>query len=283
MPSAVYAHAGEPLEPHDLTTLQGWVFDPAITIPLALAALLYWRGAAPGRGTQKWEARCYWAGWLTLFFSLVTPLHGMGEVLFSAHMTQHELLMLVAAPLLVLGRPLVPCLWSVPARWRRTLARPFLAPVTQRLWHAATQPFHAWWIHGVALWVWHIPVLYDASVRSDTVHALQHATFLASALLFWWALLRAPRSRRAYGTAAVYVFGTAVHSSVLGAMLTFAPSIWYPVYQDTTWAWGLSALEDQQLGGLIMWIPAGVLYTAAGLLLFAVWLRESEMRAGAIT
>jgi cytochrome c oxidase assembly factor CtaG len=278
-----WAHAGEPLEPHDLLTLQGWVFDPAITIPLALAAVLYWRGACPSHGIRSWEVRCYWAGWVTLFVSLVTPLHGMGEVLFSAHMTQHELLMLAAAPLLVLGRPLVPYLWGLPPRWRKAISRPFSTSAAQRTWHAATQPLHAWWIHGVVLWVWHVPVLYQASVRSDAVHALQHTTFLVSALLFWWALLAAPRSRRGYGTAAFYVFATAVHSSVLGALLTFAPTIWYPVYEDTTLAWGLTALEDQQLGGLIMWVPAGVVYTAAGLLLAAAWLRESEVRAGAIT
>jgi putative membrane protein len=277
------AHAGEPLEPHDLLTSQGWVLDPAITIPLAVAAWLYWRGAAPAHGTRTWESGCYWAGWLTLFIALVTPLHGMGEVLFSAHMAQHELLMLVAAPLLVLGRPLVPYVWGIPARWRKPVSRPFMSPVIQRLWRVATQPFHSFWIHGVSVWIWHLPLLYQASVRNDAVHALQHATFLLSALLFWWALLRAPRSRQAYGTATLYVFGTALHTSVLGAMLTFAPSVWYPVYEETTYAWGFSALEDQQLGGLIMWVPAGVLYTVAGLLLMGAWLRESEIRSGAVT
>jgi cytochrome c oxidase assembly factor CtaG len=112
---------------------------------------------------------------------------------------------------------------------------------------------------------------------------MQHASFLVSALLFWWALLRTPRSRNGYGTATFYVFGTALHTSILGALLTFAPTLWYPVYEGTTYAWGLSALEDQQLGGLIMWVPAGVLYTVAGLLLIGAWLRDSEMRSRAIS
>lgn len=283
LPVAAAAHAGEPLEPHDLLTLQGWVFDPAITLPLAAAAWLYWRGASVEHGTQTWESSCYWTGWLTLFISLVTPLHGMGEVLFSAHMTQHELLMLVAAPLLVLGRPLVPYLWGLPASWRKPVARPFAGAAVQRVWRVLTQPFHAFWIHGVAIWIWHLPVLYQASVTSDVIHALQHASFLGSSLLFWWALLRAPRSRQGYGTATLYVFGTALHTSILGALLTFATTLWYPVYADTTTAWGLSALEDQQLGGLIMWVPAGVLYTVGGLLLMAAWLRESELRQDAIS
>jgi putative membrane protein len=277
LPLTAAAHADEPLAPHDLLTLQGWVFDPAITVPLAIAAWLYWRGSSPAHGTQKWESRCYWAGWLTLFISLVTPLHGMGEVLFSAHMTQHELLMLIAAPLLVLGRPLVPYLWGLPANWRKPLSSLFTGANVQHVWRTITQPFHAFWIHGVAVWLWHIPALYQASVTSDLVHALQHATFLVSALLFWWALLRAPRARQGYGTATVYVFATALHTSVLGALLTFANTVWYPVYNETTAAWGLSVLEDQQLGGLIMWIPAGVVYLIAGLALMAAWLHQSEL------
>ena len=286
LPILAAAHVGEPLEPHDLWTAQAWILDPFIVIPLVASAVLYargsrplWRGESKGRGIRVWEARCYWAGWIALAFALVSPLHAMGEVLFSAHMTQHEVLMLSAAPLLVLGRPLTPDLWGLPLPWRRRVARPFLAQPFQALWTWTSRPFHAWWLHGVALWIWHIPALYQATVQSDLVHALQHASFLFSALLFWWALIRAPHSAHGYGAAALYVFGTAVHSSILGALLTFAPSLWYPVYADTTYAWGLSALEDQQIGGLIMWVPAGVLYTVAGLILIAAWLRESESRS----
>jgi putative membrane protein len=106
------------------------------------------------------------------------------------------------------------------------------------------------------------------------VHAAQHASFFLSALLFWWSLLYA-RGRAGYGLGVLYIFTTAVHTSILGALLTFAPSVWYPAYAPGTRAWGLSPLEDQQIGGLIMWVPAGVVYLAAGLALFAAWLRES--------
>jgi cytochrome c oxidase assembly factor CtaG len=279
LPLVVAAHAGEPLEPHDLFTLQAWVFDPFILIPLIMAAWLYSRGNRGGRGIESWESRCYWTGWTTLAIALASPLHTMGEVLFSAHMGQHELMMLVAAPLLVLGRPVVPFLWALPARWRRPVALPFLSPVVQKSWAFVSQPFHAWWLHGAALWIWHMPGLYEATVASDLVHTMQHLSFLLTALLFWWALLCGSAFRRNYGLGAMYVFGTALHSSILGALLTFAPTVWYPVYSESTWAWGLTALEDQQLGGLIMWVPAGVLYTAAGLALVAAWLRDSELRS----
>lgn len=281
VPAILRAHAGEPLEPHDLLTLQGWVLDPAIVLPLIAAAVLYWGGSGRSHGIRPWEARCYWAGWATLVVALVSPLHAMGEVLFSAHMTQHELMMTTAAPLLVLGRPLVPWLWALPPTWRKAVARPFMTGAFQRVWTVLSRPFHAWWLHGAALWVWHIPVLYQATVSSDLTHTLQHLSFLLSALLFWWALLRKTDAQREYGVAAMYVFGTALHSSILGALLTFAPALWYPVYAETTWAWGLTALEDQQLGGLIMWVPAGVVYAVAGLLLMAAWLRQAELRDAA--
>jgi putative membrane protein len=280
-PFCASAHVGEPLEPHDLLTGQALVLDPLIVASLLLAAVLYWRGNTKEHGIRTWEARSYWAGWVLLAVALVSPLHAMGEVLFSAHMAQHELMMLAAAPLLVLGRPLVPYVWALPERWRRPVARPICARPVQTLWRTISHPLHACWIHGAALWIWHTPQLYQASVSSDLVHTIQHLSFLLTALLFWWALLRNPRTRGQYGLAVIYVFSTALHTSVLGALLTFAPTVWYPVYAQTTWAWGFTALEDQQVGGLIMWVPAGLLYTIAGLALIAAWLRESETRVSA--
>ena len=282
LPVLVRAHAGEPLEPHDVFTAQAWVLDPLTVVSLIAAAVLYWRGSTRSHGLRRWEVRCYWAGWTILAIALLSPLHAVGEVLFAAHMMQHELLMLVAAPLLVLGRPMVPFLWAFPLKLRRVAAATLTTEPFQLVWGSASRPFHAWWLHGVALWVWHVPVLYEATVTSSLVHAIQHLSFLVSALLFWWALVRQPGARREYGLAAMYVFGTAVHSSILGALLTFAPSPWYPVYSTTTWAWGLTALEDQQLGGLIMWVPAGVVYTVAALILIALWLRQSELRTAQV-
>jgi cytochrome c oxidase assembly factor CtaG len=133
----------------------------------------------------------------------------------------------------------------------------------------------AWWVHAAALWLWHIPSLFQATLENDWIHSAQHVSFLGSALLFWWSLFYAHGKGR-YGASVLYLFTTAVHTSILGALLTFATTIWYPAYIGTTSAWGLTPLEDQQLGGLIMWIPAGLVYVVAGLVLFAGWLRESE-------
>jgi putative membrane protein len=264
------AHQGEPLAPHDVWT--AWSWDPLILVGLALSAWLYWRGDRPGHGIRGWERTSYWIGWLTLVIALVSPLHAAGEVLFSAHMVQHEILMLISAPLLVLGRPLVAYMWGLPESWRRPVGS-----IGRVGWLA--RPLNAWSLHAVALWVWHAPALFQATLTSDFVHALQHLSFLGTALLFWWALLRGSEAHLGYGAAVFYIFTTGVHSSILGALLTFAPSTWYPGYASTTQAWGLTPLEDQQLGGLVMWVPAGLVYLAAGLALFAKWMQSSDARA----
>jgi putative membrane protein len=271
-PLCLCAHTGEPLAPHDLW--KTWDLEPGILIPVLLTAVLYAGGARRKRGITITQAFCFWSGWAFLVLALLSPLHPLGEALFSAHMAQHEILMLIAAPLLVLARPLAPFLWGMPLQWRRACGRwAKLSPV-QHVWRGLTNPFAAWWIHAAALWIWHMPKLFQATLYSEWVHAAQHASFFLSALLFWWSLLYA-RGRTSYGIGVLYIFTTAVHTSILGALLTFAPSVWYPAYAPGTRAWGLSPLEDQQIGGLIMWVPAGIVYVAAGLGLFAAWLRES--------
>jgi putative membrane protein len=193
-------------------------------------------------------------------------------------MTQHEVLMLLAAPLLVLSRPLVPYLWALPARMRSSVGAVGKKRGVRVVWRTLTNPLVAWAIHAVALWLWHAPVLFQATLRSDFVHTLQHLSFLGSALLFWWALIHSRRGVMSYGAAVLYMFTTSVHSGVLGALLTFAHTVWYPAYATTTGSWGLTPLEDQQLGGLIMWVPAGLVYIVAGLALMVGWMRESERR-----
>ncbi|HKP46397.1 MAG TPA: cytochrome c oxidase assembly protein [Pyrinomonadaceae bacterium] len=277
----VVAHEGKPHHPHDL--LYTWGLDPLVIISLIVSGWLYarglrrvWREAGTGHGIKKWEAAAFAGGWFSILVALVSPLHPLGEVLFSAHMTQHELLMLVAAPLTVLGRPVISFLWAMPLHVSRSLGNAVKAPWFDRTWQFITKPLAAWVIHAFSLWVWHAPVLFQATLTSNLIHTIQHIFFLGSALLFWWALIHGPRGAMGYGVAILYVFTTSIHSGVLGALITFAGWVIYPAYSHTTWSWGLTPLEDQQLGGLIMWIPAGVVYIIAGLALFAGWMRESE-------
>ncbi len=281
--TSVLAHEGKPHTWHDL--VRSWSFDPLAVTLLALSGWLYargvrrlWREAGDGRGIRRREAGSYAGGWVSLFIALVSPLHPWGRVLFSAHMTQHEVLMLVAAPLLVLGRPLIAYLWALPVGWARRVGNWGKLAWWQAIWRRLTNPLAAWAIHAVALWIWHAPVLFEAVLKSELVHTLQHLCFFLSALLFWWALIHSREGLMGYGAAVLYLFTTSVHSGVLGALLTFARTVLYRSYNETTQTWGLSPLEDQQLGGLIMWVPAGLVYLFAGLLLFAGWMRESERR-----
>lgn len=231
-----------------------------VLIPLVLTGLLYGRG----RGSTSAQRAYFWTGWCVLTLALISPLHELSERFFSAHMLQHEILMLVAAPLLVLSRPLAPFLHSLPFAWRRRVGRWLKLP-------ALISPFAAWLIHAAALWIWHYPPLFEATLTSEWVHAAQHISFLGSALLFWWALFHA-RGRNSYGTGVLYIFTTGIHTGILGALLTLSPRIWYPAYH--------TPLEDQQLGGLIMWVPASVVYLGAALVMFGQWMKRSEAYAG---
>jgi putative membrane protein len=280
-----FAHTGEAIEPHDLWT--AWEWDPGVVIPLALSAWLYWRGSRPlwragrpGHGIRNWEAAAFWSGWLTLFIALCSPIHPLGEVLFSAHMVQHELIMLVAAPLFVLGRPLIGFLWGLPMSWRRALGGWSKGAAFQAGWRWLTKPAIATLLMAVTLWVWHAPALYQATLTSDMVHSLQHLCFLLASLLFWWAIIRGREGRAAYGAAVLYLFVTLLQSSVLGALFTFSTAVFYPAYDTAAMrAWGFTPLGDQITAGLIMWVPAGLVYIGAALILFAAYLHESDRRA----
>jgi cytochrome c oxidase assembly factor CtaG len=157
----------------------------------------------------------------------------------------------------------------VPPAWRAGLRAATHSAWLRRGWSVITQPLGAWTLHALALWLWHLPVLFEAALASEATHIAQHASFLATALLFWWSVLDR-RPRNAGGAAMASLFATMGHSGALGALITFAPRPWYPSY--AAGAYGLTALADQQLGGLIMWGPASLAYLAAALVIAFRWL-----------
>ena len=275
-------HAQLAPEPHDLWS--AWTWSPPVLIGLAFGAWRYarglralWRRSGHGRVVTAWRAAAYYAGLFALFLALISPVDAIGEALFSVHMTQHLLLIMVAAPLIVLGDPVTVTLWAFPVRWRRRIGLAFRQTGWLRAaWGALTIAPIAWSIHVVTLWLWHAPIFYEMALRSETVHEFEHATFFVTALLFWW-LLFAPHGRRlSIGAKVAYLFAAMLQGTILGAVITFARHPWYVSYFGTTKAWGLTPLEDQQLAGLIMWIPAGLIYLAALLPLLAGALAERE-------
>ena len=263
-----------------------WTFDPWVTLPLALSLLWYaagWlrlRARSGAARAHRAGALCFLAGWTVLAGALVSPLHAAGERSFAAHMLEHELLMLAAAPLLVLSRPLGIALWALPARGRQALAvfGHGIAPA----WRVLTAPVAATLLQAAALWLWHAPRLFDLALAHDGWHVAQHLSFLATALLFWWAML-AGHGARWVGLAVGCLFFTATVSGALGALMAFSASPWYAGYAASGLdGLGLSPAEDQQLAGLLMWGPGGLVHAGAGLLLLARRLGEGRRPADAL-
>jgi putative membrane protein len=261
-----------------------WTWSPGIVIPLVVSAIwycagLYRMGQRPQRAGLGWKEPTYFAcGWIVLFMALLSPMHELGEHLFWVHMTQHEVLVLICAPLLVLGAPLKISLWVLPSAGRKFVARVVNGQKFANGWRHLTSPLSTWTLHAAALLVWHIPALFDATISNSFVHAAQHISFLGTGLLFWWTVLKPYSNALGYGLRALYLFTTAVYTSLIGAILTFSQHPWYSPYTQTAPAWHLSGLEDQQLGGLVMWVPGGTVLFAATLLMIVQWMRESETR-----
>lgn len=267
---------------------RAWTFEPAVLGGVAVAAVWYawgvrslWRAAGQGRGIGGAQLGAFGGGLLTLLVALVSPLDALGDALFSAHMTQHLLLILVAAPLLVLGEPVLPMLWALPTAARRHGARWWRrASVLPALAHALSHPSLAWAVHVGALFFWHIPAPYTWALRHDAVHAVEHASLLGTAMLFWSAALDPTGRRRlSYGMGILYVSTAGMLMGALGAILTFARSPWYVAHLTTTASWHLTPLEDQQLAGVIMWVPAGLVYLVAASVFFMKWLGPDRPRA----
>ncbi len=272
------AHAGRPPAPHDLWG--AWNLDPLLLAGLLLAVWTYRRGAAGGRrhNVDPWRARCFTGAMVAVGVALVSPLDALSGSLASAHMVQHVLLILVAAPLLALSAPMGTLLRGSPAvvrdasvRWRRRLrvTRGNLGPLR----HPAT----VWLLHVGTLWFWHAGVPYNAAVEHHLLHIVEHASFLGTGLLFWRVVIGAREADRvSNGFAVLLVFAMAMQSVFLSALLTFARTPWYPAYTATTASWGLDPLTDQQLAGVIMWIPAGLVYVGVALGLLVAWIRATE-------
>lgn len=267
MTTPVLAHEGND---HDAA----WTLAPSVTLPLALAALLYgigvvrlWRRAGRGRAGLRRGAFLYACGWLSLAGALVSPLHEAGERSFTPHMIEHEIIMLVSALLLVAARPGVALLWALPDGPRQLLGSTGRWP----LWRTLADPFVATALQAAIIVAWHAPALFDRALRSEGWHIVQHLSFLAAALLFWRAMLDQRAGRGGAFAAAACLFVTSMIGGGLGALMTLAHSPWYNAYASLGMTpSGLTPEQDQQLAGLIMWVPGGLYHLAAALWFLAL-------------
>jgi len=273
LPLAAYAHHGA----GDATPARA-VLESLLVVLMLVTAMGYvrgvarlWRHAGVGRGIGSREAVRFALGWAALAAALFSPIDALADRSFAIHMVQHELLMVVAAPLLAASRAFEAWAWALRNRGVRTLAAVAAA------WRWLATARRAWWLHAAALWIWHVPAFFVAALGNVGLHALQHLSFFGSALVFWWAVYgRGIRARE--GTALALLFTTMLQMNALGLLLTFAPSAWYASSESSVF--GLTALEDQQLGGLVMWMLGGLAYVGAGLAVVAAWL--SPRRSGAV-
>lgn len=267
----VLAHGGQPPAPHDVWA--AWNLDPVLIVLLVGVVLVHRRGRPHDPVATRW----FLAGIAAVAVALVSPLEAMSSALASAHMVQHVLLVLVAAPMLAASAPSGPLLRGLPrglvSRGGGALHAIGLTPRRTRL---LRHPVVVLLVHVTVLWAWHAAALYDAALRSTPLHLLEHALFLGSGVLLWRVVVGPARVRTPAGAAVLVVFALAMQGVFLSALLTFSGEPWYDGYTATTAAWGLSPLEDQQLAGLLMWVPAGAIHVVVALRLLAGWLRQAE-------
>jgi cytochrome c oxidase assembly factor CtaG len=274
VPTAALAHAG-----HEHAETAGWEFDPAVVVPLAIALVLFLVGERRLASRSKVPRKRSWlfvGGWTVLALSLMSPLHQAGERSFTLHMIEHELIMLVASFLLAASAAGGVLAWGLPAPVRRGLGGQWKAPLAS-VWRTLTGPITATIVQCLVMWAWHAPALFDRALQSDAWHAAQHLSFAVASLLFWVAMLN-PR-RGGYLLSATCLFVTMLVEGALGALMSLSASPWYSAYATMGVSGiGLDPATDQQLAGLIMWIPGGLVHGAAALALLYNWLKTNEDR-----
>jgi putative membrane protein len=289
-PSRGWAHQA-PIAVRDLTLmgfLTSWNFRAEVMLVLMVVAAAYtcgwWRLSSRGhwRTARGWQPAAYLTGLMVLGLALLSPIDRFASTLFTLHMVQHLLLVMVAAPLLLLADPLPAVLWALPRRTRHRLGRLLRreAAVRQVLWSLTLMPV-AWLVFMGTLWAWHHPAAYQAALRHEVIHDLEHLTFFGTALLFWWPIINpAPRvhGRIYHGHPTfhiLYLMTAAAQNVVLGALIALPQRVLYPFYTTVPRLWGLSPLNDQALGGGIMWVAAHM-YLLPILLVVARLLAEEE-------
>jgi len=256
------------MDPALREALQHWHVDHAVVWTLPVFLIAYVRGfarvhALMPRRYPWWRLASFTGGLTTLFVAIASPLDGLGELLLSLHMTQHMLLMMVAAPLVWLGQPVVPSLRGLPSRWVKYGFDWFLRwQVVRRVGRTLTHPALCWTALSVVLIVWHVPRLYELGLESENWHNVQHACFFSAALLFWWPVIRVWPSDPIWPrwTMIPYLIGADLVNTTLSAVLSFSGRVLYPTYESVPRVAGLSALDDQALAGVLMWVPGSIAF-----------------------
>ena len=246
-----------------------------LTLSIALTALVYLRGWLHLRSTSAnvvsaWRAISFLLGLLLIWTAVASPIAALDHELLTVHMLQHLLLMTLAPPLIWLGAPFMTLLHGLPRQFVQTVIRPLLhlAPV-QTAGEALTQPALCWLVAAAALVGWHIPALFALGLQSGGWHLAEHASFLATGLLFWWPVVQPwpSVSRWPELSMILYLFLATLPCDILSAFLVFCDRVVYPAYFASTRPFGIPALDDQQCAGALMWTVVTVVYLVSGAVL----------------
>ncbi len=282
VPTAVLAH-GETMPAPELPgVLLAWRFDPLPLAGVAVATVAFlWAVRRVERRHRsnphpRWRTAAFLAGMATIVVALTSPIEAYEGQLFSVHMVQHMLLMLVAAPLILLGAPVTLTLRVAPPGVRRTL----LTILHSRVVAVLTFPLLTWLLFAAVNWGWHFSTLYDQALEYEPLHYLQHATFMVAALLFWWPVVGADpgRWRLPYPVRLFYLFLAMPQNSFLGVALMSAPAVLFPHYLTTLRPWGPTPIADQNLGGILMWVFGDLVFLTAMACVVAAWVRHEDRR-----
>jgi putative membrane protein len=274
------AAMASPAAAHDVSSVaSAWTYDSWVIAMLYGLAILYLVGSfrlgsrvGSGDRVRLRQRAAFWSGWTALALALISPLHWLGERLFTAHMIEHTAIVAVATPLMACARPTAELLWAMPHGTRIRIARGMRHPAVVDGWAIAASPLVATAAHGAILWLWHLPAAYDLVITHIAIHRMQHLGFAVTGLVFWWSLLRSGRD----GLAVLCLFASFMHTGLLGLILTIAGRPLYPEQTALASQFGLTPLEDQQLAGLVMWVPMGIIYAAAALCFAARWIARSS-------
>jgi cytochrome c oxidase assembly factor CtaG len=255
--------------------LTQWNWEPSILIGTVLITGLYLYAIGPLRKryfpeepVKTGQTVSFLLGIFFMFLSLVSPVDELGDsYLFSAHMVQHLVLTMIGPPLLVIGTPG----WFIKPLVRNKIAF--------RVAKALTYPAVAFVLYNVDFWLWHAPPLYNATLENQNIHILEHLTFIVFGILNWWPMFSQSKDlpRLSIGGQVLYLFLSGMPSVLLGAGLTFSPPLYAP-YIAAPRVWGISAATDQQLGGLIMWVPVSISYIVVMSVLFIRWMQQQEAK-----
>ena len=251
--------------PHGIMAAWSFPIWPAIGIVLAGAVYLRgWRAlqATRARELPVWRAVCFFAGLLALWIALASPIDALDDLLLSAHMIQHFILMSVAPPLLVLGAPLVPMLRGLPRPVIRGLRPVFASRTVHHVAHVLARPAVAWLAMNIAYLGWHVPQAFELTFRSEAWHNTEHMCFLFTNIAFWWIVIEPWPSATKWSRWMVipYLLTADMVNTILSAVLTFSGKVLYPSYAAAERICRLTPLQDQALAGAEMWVLNSIVF-----------------------